>query len=65
MFSIAFSSLFGQDAARGISGEPYLRAISTRYPPFPTQCAVMAAPRTPPWSNEWPKVPTLLLSCRS
>ena len=35
MFSIAFSSLFGQDAARGISGEPYLRATSTRYPPLP------------------------------
>ena len=31
MFSIAFSGLFGQDAARGISGEPYLRATSTRY----------------------------------
>jgi hypothetical protein len=35
MFSIAFSSLFGQDAARGISGEPYLRATSTHYPPLP------------------------------
>jgi hypothetical protein len=35
MFSIAFSSLFGQNAARGISGEPYLRATSTRYSPLP------------------------------
>ena len=32
MFSIASSSLFGQDAARGMSGEPYLRATGTRYP---------------------------------
>ena len=31
MFSIAFSSLFGQDAARDISGEAFLRATSTRY----------------------------------